>query len=857
MLKKVKNILNNVIQTIRYFGLISFILIPIFISLNIVLYIGINIQRDIVDTSLYASANNELNNISVFVTAKISDFHDDMLVMVNSNEVLTYLDEQNQQNENEYHQMLYRIMRSKPSFMRVETIDLNGDITFMIERQEDDSLITSHEVTDTISNEPYFSVIQTLTGNDMFVTDLFYDEDNLRLKFIKPLIDDDIIQSYITIEISAEDMLSVIINRTDEDIEFIDIGFINQHIMWHFTDDVLVMNDDRTAVDHILYDISTNDYTISKVITYTDIHHELIALEGNHLNIVVTMDYQAAVDASRYLLLRYPSIIIFLNVVLFALIAYIAVMIKNRNDDRILTNANIYLSEQSNDAVVVTDNDFKITYTNKALLNIYDYNLKELLQKNLYDVIGVNGLNPSKAIKGKREFENFSWTKTKSDIYVLKHLRIKSERAVRDKRRHYIYVYSEPRIDLDVYQKYYAKKEETLIAFTSFLKHHPFNTGKTAIAMIRIDDIDILKFATFIQMHCPYIDIIAQVKHNYLMLYANLHEKQYQRMVYDMDHLIERYRYLPSSNRDFTHSFVISRASISLDTLDKLLDSIVVALEMARVNPQLPHLIYHPSMTQQLEREKEIKKEIANGFLNDEFYIAYQLQKNLETGTYFGIEALLRWHNKKLGIITPSEFIPIIENSYYVNQLSLMVLRKVIRDLEPYDQILPKGFRVSINITAFDFKDQKIIQHLIDTITSSTISTNRFVFEITESHYIDNVDRTNRIIDVLHQHHILIAIDDFGTGYSSINSLKSINLDLVKLDRTFIKDYPNKDDGHLIKMVVNLIHSLHKVVIVEGTETQAHIDFCNENHCEYVQGFFISKPIDIKSVMKIIFKSSS
>ncbi len=853
MIKRIKHILKGMKETILHFGLISLIIIPVFILLNTLLYIGINIQEDIINTSLQASANSELSNITLFVNARIDALHDDVHVIVNANETNEYLHDQSINNLNQYQAMLYRIMESKESFIHINIIEPTGDIVYEIERQSHEILTTTSGYLGSIASEAYYQSVLTMDEGQIFVSTLYLNEGQPMMTYIKPLYMDDTLITILSIEVSAHQILSVIENYADEHIDFLHIGLINHHTLWSFDmNQQLIIFTDLEEINAILNRIDTNDYTISEIIDFNDEQNHFVTLDDNELNFYVDMHYQEAVNASSYYLLRFPWLIAIINLVLLGFISVIANLVKSRNDDKILTNANIYLSEQSSDAVVVTSFDSKITYTNQAFLRNYEYHHDEVIHQNLDELISMPALYPNYDKSSQKEYIYFNWTKTRSNIYLLRHLRIKRESAVRKSRRHYIYVYSEPKIELDDYQKYITKKEETLITFRSLLGLEPLIINQTIAIMFKLDETDTIKFAEYIMLHCHDINIVAQVKHNYLLLYLNHATKSFEQIIDELELLLERYRYLPYVGQDFSHLFVASKADEHINTIDKLMDSLILSLEIARSNPQNPHVIYDERMHEQIEREREIRNELFNAFTNDEFYMVYQPQMHLRTKRFFGVESLLRWQNEKLGFISPAEFIPIIENSYFVNQLTAMVLKKVIRDFEPYRNQLPKKFRISINITAFDFKDYDMVMHLIEIIEESELPSDRFIFEITESHYIDNIEKTNHMVDLLHAKGILIAIDDFGTGYSSINSLKSIKIDLVKLDRSFIKDYPNADNGDMVKTIINLIHGLKKTVIVEGTETQAHMDFCDENHCEYVQGYYVSKPVSISEVMKII-----
>jgi EAL domain-containing protein (putative c-di-GMP-specific phosphodiesterase class I) len=172
-----------------------------------------------------------------------------------------------------------------------------------------------------------------------------------------------------------------------------------------------------------------------------------------------------------------------------------------------------------------------------------------------------------------------------------------------------------------------------------------------------------------------------------------------------------------------------------------------------------------------------------------------------------------------------------------------MVVNKVIKDFTPYAEYINEDFRISINLTYFDFFNDYIIHNLVDIIEKSVIPTKNFCFEITESGYLENQDKTNAIIDYLHSKEITV-------GFSSLEVLKNIHIDKVKIDRSFIKDYPEKDDGAMFKTIVSLVKNMNLGVLVEGTETKEQVDFSLTSGCDEIQGYYISQPIYIENLVR-------
>lgn len=849
MKKTINRLFEGIKKTIIHFGFISLIIIPVFVILNVVLFTVRGVQNNIIERNLYTEASSELNNINVFLETEINGFHEDMHIVEHANEMQDYLINPTPEHALAYELMFSRVMSSKLYMKRLILIDQMGHMTYEVKRDDAQNLITSDTNLGSINLEDYYEALQSFSVDYVYISNIHL-EDQFVISFIKPLFVDTDIVGYIYIDFSIDNILDVIARYESANMMHIKFGLLNEPYMWiSQMDDSVTLVEDQHQINDVLTAIEEDPYTIFHIFNFDDQQNHYVVDSSNQIYMFASIDKAGAVANSGYILNRYPWIIALFNLATLFGISYLALAIRKKNENLILLNANIYLSEKSSEAVVITDHQMRVTYINDTFTDLFGYRKDEIYEQSLYDYVGLKNHLPILDTHIQNEYEYFNWSRTKSGIYLLSHLRMKSEHALRKSQRHYIFVYSEPRIELEDFQKYFVKKESTLIALQSLLNHQDFDHKKTTAIMIRVEDTDVNAFAYYLRMHLDPTYMVMRIQYHYLLIYANIEANHFQQAINQIDMLIERYRYFPYVSREFSFLYVISRVSEHTKDLSSLLDHLLITLEIARKSSKYKYLIYTPQMQYQIEREKEIRNALDQAFVNDEFYINYQLQMNMKNKTYSGVEALLRWQSESLGNVGPSEFIPVIEDSYYINQLSRTVLKNVIKDFTPYVTQLPKTFRIAINMTAFDFNDEDLIMEYIDMIEASLLRTNQFTFEITEGHYIDNLEKTNRIINILHAKDILVAIDDFGTGYSSINSLKSLRVDYIKIDRSFIKDYPEKDNGDMLKTMINLIHGLNKTVVVEGTETHEHIKFCTDNHCQYIQGYFINKPVDIKEMM--------
>jgi len=848
MKAKFKKYLNSIKATILHFGWFTLFIIPIFILINWALFTTINAQRNAIETRHLSNAASEIDNIDLYINTRLASVHNDIHIIRDANESKAYIEDPTQTHLNEFQDLVFRIASNKPEFIHAAIIDMDGQEIYHIRREDDQLIEVPASNLTNISNESYFSRILSFDQPTLYAQELKVLDGQPLLSLIAPLFNlNEEIQAFIKIDFDANQFLSVFELYLSVPENYLTYGLVSNETVWLIEQSNTVLNpvDDQDQYRQIMSPLSNDEYAINHPLEiYEEGHH--YDFQGDALfEIFVIIDMQAAINDSQMYILRYPILIPIINIIVFVFIGFMAGMIRSKNDDRILLNANMYLSEQNQDGVIITNENLKITYVNQTFERFYGYPFNALENKIPNEVIGIEKYNSDFIRSITNENARHIWNHTKDMIYVLKYLRVRREFSTSGKTKHYLGIYSEPLIDLDDYGKYVDNKDAIIADISRAFEKQHFIINQTCMFLIKVEDTSTEDFAVFLKKKLDSRYIIAIPKEKYILIYINVEKHLFNQTVDMIDQLIDQYRHLPITSNIFSHTFVVSQSSTSINRLYLLIDSLMTALEFSKHKPQLRHHIYDEEMKAIIEREKQILNELETGFVIDEFFMTYQVQIGLETGDILGVEALLRWENKHLGLIPPNEFIPIIENSFYINQLTTMVVHKVIKDFEMHLWQLPEDFRISINLSHFDFNNDYIMDQIISMIESSKMPASMFTFEITESNYMDNIEKTNRIIELLHKRNILIAIDDFGTGYSSINSLKSIDVDYVKIDKTFIINYPYKDDGQMFKTIAQLVHGLNKEIIVEGTETEDQIKYCLVNQCKYAQGYYFSKPIEI------------
>ncbi|MDH5181866.1 MAG: EAL domain-containing protein [Gammaproteobacteria bacterium] len=277
---------------------------------------------------------------------------------------------------------------------------------------------------------------------------------------------------------------------------------------------------------------------------------------------------------------------------------------------------------------------------------------------------------------------------------------------------------------------------------------------------------------------------------------------------------------------------------------DILLKNADIAMYRAKSAGGGNYQYFTPDMTENALKRLKIHNSLQNALENREFVVYYQPKIDLFKGNVSGMEALIRWQNPDLGLVSPDHFINILEESGRIIEVGEWVMGQACRFLKTVeDQKLPL-LRVSINLSARQFRDRHLLNRIQNCIDETGISPKNLELEITESLLVENIDEVADILNAIHNMGIRIDIDDFGTGYSSMNYLKRFPIDALKIDRLFIRDIPeDKDDALIVEAILAMAESLGIDIVAEGVETEEQYNFLKARVCHEAQGFLFGKPM--------------
>ena len=288
---------------------------------------------------------------------------------------------------------------------------------------------------------------------------------------------------------------------------------------------------------------------------------------------------------------------------------------------------------------------------------------------------------------------------------------------------------------------------------------------------------------------------------------------------------------------------------------DDLISHADIAMYEAKDDGGCQYHVYHDDMYQKVAHRVMLEGEVRKALKNRQFSLSLQPQLEAKSKKLYGFEALLRWQHPDRGMISPDDFIPILENSEHMVILGYWVIR---RSFEIAKEIKSRGLttiRIAINLSAGQFMDPKLPDYLNKLLKEFSLSADHFELELTEQTLVRDVDRAIDVMKTLKNVGFTFAIDDFGTGYSSLAYLKKMPVDVIKIDKSFVFGMlENHADYQIIMSTIAMVKNLGLTVIAEGVESSAQLRSLTQNKCDLIQGYYFSKPIPETEIYDFIDK---
>lgn len=290
-------------------------------------------------------------------------------------------------------------------------------------------------------------------------------------------------------------------------------------------------------------------------------------------------------------------------------------------------------------------------------------------------------------------------------------------------------------------------------------------------------------------------------------------------------------------------------------SVTSMIDRAKLAEESILSDHMQPYVVFDDSMRRKYVNQMELMGEYESAIANDEFKVYYQPVVEASSGNLISAEALVRWIHPQRGMVSPADFIPALENGGHISKLDWFITNRVAELSRERHQAGEPVVPVSVNLSWMDFYDEDMMQGLVELLGSDRVRVGDIRLEITETSYAALESDREGILDQLRKLGSPILLDDFGSGFSSFGMLKRYNFDILKLDMTFTRQIETSPKTcTIITGIIQMVHHLGIKVIAEGAETEAQVKFLRNNGCDYIQGYYFSKPLPEEDFLAYIQK---
>ncbi|MCB1913364.1 MAG: EAL domain-containing protein [Rhodocyclaceae bacterium] len=270
----------------------------------------------------------------------------------------------------------------------------------------------------------------------------------------------------------------------------------------------------------------------------------------------------------------------------------------------------------------------------------------------------------------------------------------------------------------------------------------------------------------------------------------------------------------------------------------------VRSLRTDQPNPEGAFCFYAPELNARAQKRLDLETELRHAIERHELQLYYQPKYDVATETVIGAECLMRWLHPQRGFISPVEFIPLAEETGLILEMGRHVLEEACRQLAEWSSKGLDAGMLAVNVSVQQFRHPGFVEQVRDALSRFGVAASRIKIEVTESLLMTEQEQATRMLNELRALGLHMSIDDFGTGYSSLSYLRTLPIDELKIDRSFLIDVAtSSDSAAIVRAILALAHSLDMEVVAEGVETRDQLDFLREHGCDAFQGFLFSKAV--------------
>jgi len=283
-----------------------------------------------------------------------------------------------------------------------------------------------------------------------------------------------------------------------------------------------------------------------------------------------------------------------------------------------------------------------------------------------------------------------------------------------------------------------------------------------------------------------------------------------------------------------------------------------IAMQQAKGVHGCTYHIFDERINRNARSLADLEGELRRALRRDELELHYQPRLDLEEGRIVGLEALVRWRHAERGLLPPSEFVPLAEQSGLIVPLGYWVISRALRDMQILRERGLTPLHMAVNLSFRQFQDSQLLATLSRLIVQHGVDARWLEFELTETAVMRRNDLVKQTMDALGRLGVRFSLDDFGTGFSSFVHLNSLPIALLKVDRSFVGGMEEREENRkLVHAMINLAHNLHLEVVAEGVETEEQLDLLRSFGCDQVQGYLISKPLAIEPLVEYLLLAAA
>lgn len=288
-------------------------------------------------------------------------------------------------------------------------------------------------------------------------------------------------------------------------------------------------------------------------------------------------------------------------------------------------------------------------------------------------------------------------------------------------------------------------------------------------------------------------------------------------------------------------------------TREEILKHADSAMYRAKKEGRNRFCLFSAQMNEESQRQLALELRLRQALKNKEFSLVYQPKVNAKTYHIESVEALIRWNNPEVGNVPPSLFIPLAEELGLIEDIGHWVLIEAMKQGQRWRDEYDISLRISVNVSAKQLVTDELVQQIITGLATTHFDATLLDIEVTETSVLNDVDTMISCLNAIQNLGSSVSMDDFGTGYSSLSMLTKMPLDFLKIDRSFMEGIPGKvDNEELISTIVVMAHNLNLRVVAEGVETVEQLQFLQDLGCEYIQGYYFSKPVSAGKIVNLV-----